>query len=241
MIYRKDTYVPASMCNGETKLSVMAVFQLVEDAVTELMGDLRIDGITAMREYGAMWVFVKNNIRIFRLPAWREPFTIRGFISSHTAAKLQIDTELTDEKGDALVHSRLELCALDLETGRIRKAATVGVTDDIECGEPLPDMGFARFPRAELSCVESVTVRSTNLDYCSHTNNIEYVRFILNTYSAAQLAARSLDRIEMHYGSQSFEGDALQLWRAETAEGDLVSVRRDGASAADCLLRWSEK
>jgi hypothetical protein len=38
------------MCDGTTRLSALALLQLEEDAVTELMGDLHIDGITAMRE-----------------------------------------------------------------------------------------------------------------------------------------------------------------------------------------------
>ena len=74
MIYRKKDCVAASMCDGATKLSVLALFQLEQDAVTELMGELCIDGITAMREYDAMWVFVKNTLRVFRRPDWREEY-----------------------------------------------------------------------------------------------------------------------------------------------------------------------
>ena len=69
MIYEKNAIIPASMCDATTKLSVISIFQLVEDAVTDLMADLHIDGITAMREYGAMWVFVKNAIHILRVPS----------------------------------------------------------------------------------------------------------------------------------------------------------------------------
>ena len=54
MIYKKQGYVPASMCDSGAKLSLLALLQLEEDAVTELMGDLHIDGLTAMREYSAM-------------------------------------------------------------------------------------------------------------------------------------------------------------------------------------------
>ena len=92
MIYQRNDYVPASMCDGGVKLSVIAVFQLVQDAVTETMGELHIDGVTAMREYGAMWVFVKNRIQIFHLPRWREKFETRCYISKVTPAKLMIDT-----------------------------------------------------------------------------------------------------------------------------------------------------
>ena len=60
MIYRKNDRVAASMCDGATKLSVLALFRLEQDAVTELMGELRIDGITAMREYDAIPIISRS-------------------------------------------------------------------------------------------------------------------------------------------------------------------------------------
>ena len=103
------------------------------------MGDLHIDGITAMREYDAMWVFVKNTLRVFSRPNWREEYELRCFVSSHSTAKLLVDTELwSTSSNETLAHARLELCALDLQTGRIRKASTVGVSDEIPCESPLP-------------------------------------------------------------------------------------------------------
>ena len=56
------------------------------------MGDLGIDGVVAMEKYKAMWLIVKNNIRFVRRPVWREEFTVRCYISKHTAVKLFIDT-----------------------------------------------------------------------------------------------------------------------------------------------------
>ena len=68
------------MCDSGAKLSPLALLQLEEDAVTELMGDLHIDGLTAMREYNAMWVFVKNTVPGFHRPAWREEYELRSFV-----------------------------------------------------------------------------------------------------------------------------------------------------------------
>ena len=240
MLYTKQSYVPASMCDAATKLSDIAVFQVVEDAVTELMGDLHIDGITAMREYDAMWVFVKNCIRIFRRPRWREEYETRCFVSGVSAVKLLIDTELRTPDGEPLIHSRLELCALDLKKGRIRRTGTVGVSADMIGGEPLPELAFARFPKETPQIMETVTVRSTNLDYCSHTNNVEYVRFILNTYPAATFQRRELRLLEIHYGNQTHEGDELQIGKIPLAGADYFSVSAGGKTAAECMLRWEE-
>ena len=39
MIYKKDSYVAGNMCDSKLKLSVLAADGIVENAITELMGD----------------------------------------------------------------------------------------------------------------------------------------------------------------------------------------------------------
>lgn len=239
MIYKKTGRVPASMCDGTIKLSPLALFQLEEDAVTELMGELHIDGLTAMREYNAMWVFVKNTVKVFRRPAWREEYELRCFVSGHSSAKLLIDTELwSPSRGEAVFHARLELCALDLQTGRIRKAMTVGVSDELPCEEPLPDLWFTRFPKGDQTLVETVKVQSTNLDYCSHTNNIEYLRFILNTYPADRFAKQEIREVEIHYGKQTFEGDEILILKQLDGQTEFFTLLSQNSTAADCMILW---
>ena len=40
MIYQRNDYVPASMCDGGVKLSLIAVFQLVQDAGVVMPGEV---------------------------------------------------------------------------------------------------------------------------------------------------------------------------------------------------------
>ena len=72
MIYERQSYVSGSMCDCKLRLSILAADGIVENAVTELMGDLGIDGIVAMEKYKAMWLIAKNNICFVRRPSWRE-------------------------------------------------------------------------------------------------------------------------------------------------------------------------
>ena len=116
------------MCDGKLRLSATAADETVENAVTELMGDLGIDGIVAKEKYNAMWLIVKNNIRFLRRPSWREAFSVKCFISKHSSVKLNIDTFALNETGEHLFEARTELCAIDLESGRPRKAESVGFT-----------------------------------------------------------------------------------------------------------------
>ena len=239
MIYEKQTYVTGSMCDGKLQLSVLAADEIVENAVTELMGDLGIDGIVAKEKYNAMWVIVKNNMCFIRRPAWREKFTVYCYISKHSTVKLNVDTIVKAEGGEMLLKSRLELAAIDLETGKIRKAETVGFTEDMENPVETEGLEFSRFPKETGELTESVIVRSTSLDYCYHTNNIEYVRFVLNTYGIEQFKQHEPKQVEIHYGNQSFEGEKLEINKLSTDYGDLFRITRDGTLITSCRINWA--
>jgi len=51
------------------------------------------------------------------------------------------------------------------------------------------ELEFTRFPKTDAVKIDTITVRSTSLDYCYHTNNIEYVRFVLDTYFRRYVSA----------------------------------------------------
>ena len=183
MKLEKMQKLSASLCDAEVKLSPVGAFQLVEDMVTELMGNLKIDGLTCMREYGAMWVFVRNRIE-FRQPLyWMEEYLAESYISSFSNVKLLIDTILKKPDGSVVLASRLELCAVDLETGRIRKSATVGLGENTPPEKPEIDIAFTREKFQVTDEIEKIVSRSSDIDYCHHTNNISYVRYLINQYS----------------------------------------------------------
>ena len=240
MIYTKHTYVSGSMCDGKLKLSPIAADEIVENAVTELMGDLGIDGIVAKAKYNAMWLIVKNNIRFLRRPVWREAFSVSCYISKHSSVKLNIDTFAAAENGEHLIEARTELCAIALDTGRVRKAESVGFTADMAEDSPFEGLSFTRFPKGEYLPVESVTVRSTSLDYCWHTNNIEYVKFVLNDYDADFFKTHEPAALEVHYANQSFEGEQLDIEKLSVDENDYYHIRRGSDEIASCRLVWKK-
>ena len=241
MVYTYKTYVKGSQCDPEVKLSVIAVFELIEDSLTELLGSMSIDGVTAMKKYGAMWVFSKNTVRILRRPDWLEKFEVRSFISKHSPLRIFLDTEAVDENGGRLFASRVELCALDLETGRIRRPDTLGFRPEMEDPQPLEGLDFFRFSKVQPVKLESVTVRTMNLDYCCHTNNVEYVRFILNTYPAQHFKEHSISSIEMHYLGQSFEGDTLDIEKLPSEGAEQYFITRSGKNIASCSIVWEPR
>lgn len=236
MIYKKNGFISGGLIGADTNLSVMGAFRIVEDAVTEMMWKLKIDGITAKKLYNAMWVFVKNRIKIIKPLAWGESYTVESFITAVSMVKLNIEIAVKGADGEIAAYAKVELCALDLSTGRIRKTSTVGLDESFVKEPSLMQIEFTKFEEVELPHKETVTVRSTNIDFSHHTNNVEYVRFVLNTYTLEQLLNSPVKEIEVCYVSQSYEGDGLQINKLTDGNKDTVVIGKDGATVLRCEI-----
>ena len=236
MIYEKKGLIDSGHIGADTNLSVAGAFRIVENSVTEMMAQLKIDGITVKKLYNAMWVFAKNRIKFLKPLPWGENFTAECFITSFSLVKLNVETAIRNEKNEIAAYAKTELCALDLETGKIKKTSAVGLDESFVKHPSLMELEFAKFEDAPLPLAESVTVRSTNIDFSRHTNNVEYVRFLLNTYSVDELLNSPVKEIEVCYVSQSYENDELQIYKSAGDSKDVIIIKKADTTVIKCEI-----
>ena len=232
----KNQSVNASVTGADGNLSVTGTFQLIQDVITELMGLHKIDNVSVKRDYNAFWVFVKTRVKFFKSLAWNESYTVHAFVSFLSVVKMNVDVELKNAAGEAVFYSRTEMCALDISTQRIRKLSTVGVDGSLLSEGEAVDVQFTKFDETDLPLTGSVQIQSTNIDFSRHTNNAEYVRLIMNTYSVAETEAMQIKEMEVIFAGQSYEGDVLQIKKAAFSDKHLVVLEKNGASVVKCEI-----
>lgn len=232
----KQDKVSSFMADASANLSVIGVFQIVEEAVTELMGKMNIDSITAKKEYDAFWVYTKNRVRFQKSIPWNHEYTVNCFISKITRVTLYFDVEIKNKAGELCAYSRVEMCALDVNSGKIRKVYTVGVNDDMCTETPTTDIVFTRLNAENLPEVEQVKVKYTNIDCLGHTNNKEYLRFILNTYSVSELRENPIREMEVVYCNQSYENDVLTVHKEVLQDKEIFAVQKEDKPIVKCEI-----
>lgn len=236
MIYTKQQIVGSSVVGADAKLSAMGIFQIVADAIGECMGQLQLDGVTVKREYNAFWVFTKNCIKIMSEANWGETVTVESFISNVSVAKMDVDTAIKSAQGQLIAYSSCEMCVLDVETGRIRRTSSVGIDGSVAIEQRQAEIVFDKFDDCNLPLVNMETVRLTNIDSNKHCNNVEYMRFLLNTYTVADVLARPIKQIQVDYVNQSYEGDVLSSYKSSTDVCDLLAIKKDGQTVVKCKI-----
>lgn len=233
--------VKSDMTDAFAQLSTFGFFQIAEETVTELMGKLKIDGITAQEKYDAIWVFSKSKLKIYKNIGWNEQYSAIGYISKITSATINIDVEVKNKADELCGYLRTGLCALDSKSGKIRKVSTVGVNDGIQAEPPQTDLHFSKFSTYNLSESERIKVRYTSIDYAGHTNNKEYIKFILNTYTVNELKTKPIKEMDVVYINQSYENDILTVFKGCDNGMDFFEIQKDGKSVIKCEIVRNEK
>ena len=101
------------------------------------------------------------------------------------------------------------------------------MNETIEVVEPWIDLNFTRFAKIDYEKVDEVKVKYSNIDFLKHTNNKEYIRFILDTYKVDELLLKPVKEIEIAYMNQSHGGDILTISKAIADGVELFSVNND--------------
>lgn len=224
----KHGKVSSCMTDPLANLSVIGCFGIAEETVTELMGKLKIDGVTVKKAYNAVWVFAKSKLKVLSNIAWNEQYTVVGFISKVTRVSIYIDVEIKNKSDEPCAYLRVELCALDLQSGKIRRMSTVGVNDGIQAETPETDLSFLKFDAENLPETAQVKINYTNIDFAGHTNNKEYIRFMLNTYSVRELEERPIKEMDIVYINQTYENDVLTVQKSSGKDRDIIAIKKDG-------------
>lgn len=217
-----------SLTNTSANLSVIGAFQIVEDAITEMMGNLNLDGETCVPKYNAMWIFAKNRIEMRSPIHWLDEYTVECAITNAGGVKLIVDTLIKCHDKIA-VASRAELCAIDCQTGRVRRANTAGVDETLEIENPEIDIEFHNANFEPIELVYSVCIGASAIDFYHHTNNIAYVQYVINQFNAEY----PISAFEIRYINQTFQGDKLELYKCDDNK---FTIRTGDKTVVNCIV-----
>ena len=137
--------------------------------------------------------------------------------------------------GAPMVEAKTEWAIIDLKSGRPQKLSVLypdGLEHltDIVCAEP-----FVRFDDdfSDTEILDTYKVRSTDIDFGRHMNNVAYLRALFGTFTCEELDGMAIRDVEIAFKAQSYEGDILTIRRREGEEGtDYAMIRENGDIAA---------
>ncbi|MBQ2764445.1 MAG: hypothetical protein IJO94_02000 [Firmicutes bacterium] len=239
MKLEKNMVIPVSGCDHRAKATIPYLVSLFMDLATEHSEAMGI-GKDAMDRTGLFWIAVRTKLKIHRLPERMESVTVATW--PETPGRIRCNRYYTLKKdGKMLVEAKNEWAIIDLKSGRPQKLSALypeGMEhlSDVVCEDP-----FGRFADdlLEGDIVDTYKVRSTDIDFGQHMNNVAYIRALFGAFSCKELEEKNITGLEVAYKAQSYEGDILTIRRRKTEDyADYAMIRENGDVAAIIRLTY---
>ena len=229
----RDLTVLPSLCDAGLKLSIPDLFAQFMDIATLHAEQLGV-GANALVTKGISWITVKTKVHILRRPRLMETvtFSTRPLVPEKVRAIREYRLE---KNGELLAEGKTEWAVIDLATGRPRLMDGVFDAALELAAEPTYPAPFARI-RPDFSDGEPLgtwRVRSTDIDFLGHMNNIAYLRAVFGLLPSEELKNLPQGSVEIIFRVPCFEGEELTLVRRLTDTGwELAVLKPDGTPAA---------
>lgn len=221
--YRKEVTLHYSEIDSTAHFSLISVLNYIQNMSTEYFATMGTDNFTLSTKNNAVWVITKTKVKFLNRPVWKDDVLIRIYSVKVSSVRYNLEISFEDESGELLVIAKQEYCAMDIEKRKVRKIETINFPNDLECEEEKYPDEYLKL-RDELTQDEFVCsqkVSSQDIDFSKHTNNVVYARFLMNIFSCKELEENEINEFEIHYISESKEGQNLDIYKRQISDKEI--------------------
>ena len=200
--------------------------------------EMGTDGESILEKSNALWVMTKMKLRIAELPRFGETITVETWPLKAKGVRFDRDFVLNSKEKPLLMGSS-EWCTLDFTTHKLRKVESVDYPHNMPFREDRSGAGeWVRVKESVCDTDLHHIHRSAFVDVDSnkHTNNVAYLRMVLNCFTPDEFEALRIDELQINFLSQTFYGDEIKIYKKKLNNGFFVEGKKEGKSVFACAI-----
>lgn len=240
-IFERNLKVDASLTDVNIRFGLLPALTVAQDNMCEYFRILGCDGITMIPVCNCFFVLVKSKIKFYNFATWLDEFKAITQLVDKSKIRVAVQTDFVanDKPLASCVH---QMCAMDVTE---RTAKPVGATLMSADLQPTANtsLSFERmsFELENEDYVFSHKINVDNLDFYKHTNNLQYVRFMLSALSLEFMEKNVIDEYEIHYIAESRYNDELKLYRRIEGDKVLFQINKGDNCITKAVLTYRKK
>lgn len=171
---------------------------------------------SSLMDENLMFVLAWESIELKERPVYGDKVQVLTGLAGTSRLYFYRDFLVTEGSSNIVLKARTTWACLDTETRRPQRL------DELSDELDFPYLGVpTEVETPEFSSLEtdnhrySTTVRPSDLDVNSHVNNVQYIRWVMDSLPLDFLASKELDNFDIKYRAELSSGDELLVERSE--------------------------
>jgi len=237
---RYEYIIPAHDVDGKMHFRMMALERALlqasgKDADSHGFGTLNlIDG------EGISWVLLKFAADIKSLPVEQDKVTIETWVEGVNRLLTTRNFIMRNEADEILCTATTEWAIIDLKTRRPVNVIRDTNIADFATGETVSAELPGKLPQAAGTDIYRHKVVYSDIDYNGHTNSMQYVQWIMDSYPVDKVYDRQVERFEIVYSKEAVYGEDIEVHYEDIADDmTLFSVNSAaGVNFVNARIKW---
>lgn len=229
MRYERDYFIHYYDSDQRRKATISSLMRYFEDIA--ILHSEHVDlGLDYYYSHHAVWMLYKWDIRIKRLPLFKEIVKVRTIATSLKSFQAYRYFDILDENGEQIVTANSMWLFINTETKK-----PIKITEDMFDGYDVDPENMAELEIGEIGRFENAdsskefNIRYNDIDTNKHVNNIKYVDWALEVVPEDLLQTYCLTRLKVNYRKEIGYGSRIT---------SSVQITR-GNSTAKCIHKIS--
>ena len=227
----REMMVTPGLCDSTGTLGIASAFELFMNIAMEHAERIGL-GTDWMNENGLFWLTVKTRVKFFSRPALGSVFTLLTWPEEAHGLRCNRDYEIR-QNGRVAVAGKTEWTVLNASKRTFYPTDDIYPSDEVICPDLAVPEPFSRIHDAfEGEPFARYTVKSTDIDFGGHMNNVAYVRALAGLFTVEEWNALHPADVEVVFRTSCYEGNVLSFYRKEEEGAYLFKAAlEDGRTA----------
>jgi medium-chain acyl-[acyl-carrier-protein] hydrolase len=231
----------------KNRLSPQSLIGIFQDAATNQSSFLGV-GFSYMQANHLIWVLLKYNIEIFRLPHFQEKIRVVTFPMYYERFYVYRKFEVYDERNNLIAYAYSTWTIVDVNTKKLCRITSdlikaYGFTTKDRFSEKI---NFNPIPKLDSCDVEtSFKIRYMDIDNNLHVNNTKYLAWAIETVPYEIVTKRDLTHVDIIYRKEIQYGHTVNIQSKINTYEDKTEIIHMITHENDLLCQlktiWSSK
>jgi medium-chain acyl-[acyl-carrier-protein] hydrolase len=239
-MFRYDFHIDYSRVDNLARLSLDSIFDFTQIAITEYFKSINFDNLTMKNKYNYAWVISKTKLKINSIPMWGENVYSKIFISNIRPVKTDVETIFYDLDGNELIVIKDEMCIISLDSRKVVKLSEIGF-DKIEVSNSVLDSPYESIDMTNLEKFDNIKVKYCDIDCTNHTNNVSYIRFIMNSLGIEFFNNYKIVNMDLRYLNESRINESLDIYKSNNNNTLDILIKREDTNIFSLKLTYKLK
>ncbi len=238
--FKYNFHIDYSRVDNLAKLGLDSIFDFTQIAITEFFKSIGYDNLTMKNKYNYAWVITKTKLNIKSIPSWGENIYAKTYISNIRPVKTDIETIFYDLNGNTLMVIKDEMCIISLETRKIVKLSEVGF-DKLDISKSIIEEPYENINMDNLVKFDSFNVKFCDIDCTNHTNNVSYIRFVMNSLGMQFLNNNDIISMDLRYLNESRIDELLDVYKNSYDDTLDILIKKDDINIFSMKIIYKTK